>query len=67
MTPDSPIVQEVRDRAAQVEARFGNDLRRYFAHLQAQEAKHADQMWHPQRPDRVGPGSDTPQDQRPAA
>lgn len=63
MTPDSPIVQEVRDRAAQVDARFGNDLRRYFAHLHAQEAIHASRLWHQPMPERGRPESDTPQDQ----
>lgn len=33
MSPDSPIVEEVRKRAAEISASFGDDLHRYCDHL----------------------------------
>ena len=44
MTEESPIVREVRERAMQLEARFGRDLHKYCEHLRKQEKKHSDRM-----------------------
>lgn len=33
MSTDSPVVDEVRARAMAISARYGNDLRKYAAHL----------------------------------
>ncbi len=32
-TEESPIVEEVRQRAMEISARYGHDLKRYFEHL----------------------------------
>ena len=44
MTPDSPIVDEVRKRAAAQSARFGDDLRRYAQHLREIELQYRDRV-----------------------
>jgi hypothetical protein len=44
MTEESPIVREVRERATQIEARFGYDLHKYCEHLREQEKKHPDRI-----------------------
>lgn len=36
MSDDSPIVQEVRERAVRAEERFGHDLHKYCEHLRQQ-------------------------------
>ncbi len=64
MYEDSPIVQEVRERAMQLDARFGHDLRRYFEHLQAE---HPERLWRPAPAPVSGPAADAARDQRPAA
>lgn len=33
MSTESPIVQEVRERAMKISARYGHDLQRYCRHL----------------------------------
>ena len=44
MIEESPIVREVRERALQIEARFGHDLHKYCDHLREQEKKHHDRI-----------------------
>ncbi len=44
MVEESPIVREVRERAMQIEARFGHDLHKYCEHLREQEKKHPDRI-----------------------
>ena len=44
MIEESPIVREVRERAMQIEARFGHDLHKYCEHLREQEKKHRDHI-----------------------
>ncbi len=44
MTADSPIVEEVRRRAAELSARFGDDLRRYAQRLREIETQHAERV-----------------------
>jgi hypothetical protein len=44
MIEESPIVREVRERALQIEARFGHDLHKYCDHLREQENKHHDRI-----------------------
>lgn len=44
ITPDSPIVEEVRRRAMEISARFDHDLAKYAAHLRAIQAQHADRV-----------------------
>jgi hypothetical protein len=44
MTEDSPIVQEVRERALRIEERFGHDLHQYCEYLRKQEKKHPDRL-----------------------
>ncbi len=44
MSVDSPIVEEVRRRAAELSARFGDDLRRYAQHLREIEAQHQERV-----------------------
>jgi hypothetical protein len=44
MTEDSVIVQEVRQRAAQISERFGHDLHKYCEYLREQEKKHPEKM-----------------------
>lgn len=44
MKADSPIVEEVRERAERLSERFGHDLRRYAAHLKEIESAHRDRL-----------------------
>ena len=44
MIEESPIVREVRERAMQIEARFGHDLHKYCEHLREQEKKRRDHI-----------------------
>jgi hypothetical protein len=44
MTGDSPIVQEVRERARAISARYGDDIDRYCAHLRELEKQFADRL-----------------------
>jgi hypothetical protein len=44
MTDESAIVQEVRQRAAQISQRFGHDLHKYCEYLREQEKKHPEKM-----------------------
>ena len=44
MTEDSLIVREVRERALQLEERFGHDLHQYCEYLRRQEKKHSDRV-----------------------
>ncbi|HEY4760446.1 MAG TPA: hypothetical protein VIH42_07695 [Thermoguttaceae bacterium] len=44
MTEESPIVQEVRGRAMQIEERFGHNLHKYCEYLREQEKKHPDRV-----------------------
>jgi hypothetical protein len=44
MNADSPIVEEVRRRAADLSARFGDDLRSYADHLREIEAQHRERV-----------------------
>jgi hypothetical protein len=41
---ESRIVREVRERATQIEARFGHDLHKYCEYLREQEKEHPDHM-----------------------
>jgi hypothetical protein len=41
---ESPVVQEVRERATQIEARFDHDLHKYCEYLREQEKKHPDRV-----------------------
>ena len=40
MRADSPIVEEVRERARRISERFGHDLQAYAKHLKTIEEKH---------------------------
>jgi len=40
MSADSPIVDEVRQRAGELSAQYGHDLRKYVEHLREIEARH---------------------------
>ncbi len=40
MSYESPIVQEVRERAMKISERFGHDLHKYCEYLRDQENKH---------------------------
>ncbi len=40
MRADSPIVEEVRERARRISERFGDDLQAYAQHLKEIEEKH---------------------------
>jgi hypothetical protein len=40
MNADSPIVEEVRQRAMELSARYDHDLRKYAAHLREIEARY---------------------------
>ena len=40
LSADSPIVEEVRERARQISERFGDDLQAYARHLKEIEDKH---------------------------
>ncbi len=40
MIADSPIVQEVRERAHRISERFGHDLKEYAKHLKQIEKQH---------------------------
>ena len=40
MRADSPIVEEVRERARRISQRFGDDLKAYVRHLKEIEEKH---------------------------
>jgi hypothetical protein len=40
MIAESPIVEEVRQRAQELSARFGHNLGRYIEHLQKTQAQH---------------------------
>jgi hypothetical protein len=44
MMEESPIIREVRQRAMQIDERFGHDLHKYCAYLREQEKKHADRI-----------------------
>ena len=44
MTNESPIVQEVRQRAEQISRRFKHDLHEYCQYLREQEKKHPEKM-----------------------
>jgi hypothetical protein len=39
MSEESPVVQEVRDRAMKISERFGHDLHRYCQFLRERERK----------------------------
>ena len=40
MSADSPIVEEVRQRAGELSAQYGHDPRKYVEHLHQIEARH---------------------------
>jgi hypothetical protein len=40
MSADGPVVDEVRQRAMELSARFGHDLRAYGAHLKEVEERY---------------------------
>ena len=44
MIHESPIVQEVRQRAMKIGERFGHDLRKYCDYLRDQEKKHPERI-----------------------
>lgn len=44
MSTDSPIVQEVRERAMRAEERFDYDLHKYCEHLRQQEQQHPERI-----------------------
>ena len=44
MTSDSIIVQEVRQRAMEISARYGHDLKEYAKHLRQIQAECADRL-----------------------
>ncbi len=44
MSSDSPIVDEVRQRAMEISARYGHDLDKYFEHLLEYQKKFQDQL-----------------------
>jgi hypothetical protein len=44
MTYESPIVQEVRERAMKISERFGHDLHKYCEYLREQEKKHPERV-----------------------
>lgn len=44
MTSDSPLVEEVRRRRAEISARFGDDLDRYGEHLQELQKQYGDRL-----------------------
>ena len=41
---ESPIVREVRERAMQIEAQFGHNMRTHCEHLREQEKVHHDRI-----------------------
>ena len=45
MMEESPIVREVRERAMQIEARFGHDLHKYCEYLREQERNTPTASW----------------------
>jgi hypothetical protein len=44
MTADSPIVEEVRQRAMEISARFDHDLEKYVAHLMEYQRRFQDRL-----------------------
>jgi hypothetical protein len=40
MTSESPIVEDVRDRAMRISERFQHDVHKYCAHLREKEKEH---------------------------
>jgi hypothetical protein len=40
MKDDSPVVEEIRERATRISERFGHDLHKYCEYLREQEKKH---------------------------
>ena len=44
MNPESPIVEEVRQRAMEISARFDHDLDKYAAHLKEIERQCQDRV-----------------------
>ena len=44
MSPESRIVEEVRERAMKISAKFGHDLHRYAQHLKEVEKQHSEQV-----------------------
>jgi len=44
MSRESSIVLEVRERAIQIEERFGHDLHSYCQYLREQEKKHPERV-----------------------
>lgn len=44
MSSDSPIVDEVRQRAMKISERFNHDLRRYGQHLMEEQKKYKDKL-----------------------
>ena len=44
MTSESPIVQEVRERAMKISERFGHDLHKYGEYLREQEKQHPERV-----------------------
>lgn len=44
MKADSPIVEEVRQRAMEISARFDHDLAKYGAHLMELQKQYADRL-----------------------
>ncbi len=44
MKADSPIVEEVRQRAYELSARYGHDLHKYYAHLLEVQEQYRDRV-----------------------
>lgn len=44
MMNDSTIVQEVRQRAMEISARYDHDLKKYYEHLRQLQAARADRL-----------------------
>ena len=44
MIHESPVVQDVRERAMKISERFGNDLHKYCEYLRDQEKKHPERI-----------------------
>ena len=44
MKADSPIVEEVRERATRISERYGHDLKAYARHLKEIEEKYRDRV-----------------------
>lgn len=44
MNSESDLIQEIRQRASDISARYGDNLREYAKHLKEVEKKHADRL-----------------------